>query len=204
MPRQKSFKIKRKEPRGDVAWMPTGSAYLMEGAGKGIDDFEKKARIEEKIFEQEGREEEAEEEAFFEETDEGEDDDLFELIAPTEKPAKPETYRLPSQEYEDILVGVAEKGTWFEAPKTFWKGMSFKRLVDAGYIIVDEEGRPSITEKGKKYLATWKISYTKQPAPAFKEPKIEEEAEEIIEEAGGEFREPTEIEREPTAEELVR
>jgi hypothetical protein len=176
----------------------------LEGAKQGLDDFEKQSAREEKIFEQEERKEEKEEDEFFaeqdaeDEADEG-TDDLFQLISPIAKSTKPEIYRLPSQEYEDILVGVAEKGTWYKAPETFWKGMSFKRLIEAGYIAVDEEGRPSITEKGEKYLATWKISYTKQPAPTFEEPSYKEE-EKIIKEAEVGY-EP--VEREETAQELI-
>jgi len=201
MAKQKSFKVKRKEPKGDVAYIPTGSAYLLEGARQGIDDFERKSAREEKIFEQEAREEEKEEEAFFEEIDEEDEgtDDIFELISPIAKPEKPEAYRLPSQEYENIIVGVAEKGSFYPEPKGFWQGLSYRRLINAGYIVLDEYNRPSLTEKGKKYLENWRIPYKKQPAPTFEEPAYKEE-EKLIKEAEVGY-EP--VEREETAQELI-
>lgn len=99
---------------------------------------------------------------------------------------------------EEVLKGIAEKGAWYPAKQTAFSKYLYNDLVKKGYVQQDEFGRASVTDKGNKYLGTWKIKYEPQPAPVFEAPKFEAE-EKIVEEAEGEFPEP----REPTAEELT-
>jgi hypothetical protein len=108
------------------------------------------------------------------------------------------TFRFGLVAQEDILKGVAEKGAWYPVKQTAFSKYLYNDLRNKGYIQEDEFGRASVTEKGEKYLGTWKIKYEPKPAPVFEEPKFEAE-EKVIGEAEGEFPEP----REPTAEELA-